>query len=83
MVECINPEDEYDTGVQEEEDMLDGDRLATNSWDQDVSMLNITTKTFGTGERGWVGRTVRIRQVANRWCEFQKLEDYGASCSEQ
>jgi hypothetical protein len=78
MVECIDPEDEYETSVQEDEDMLDGNRLGTNVWDQDLSMLNITTKTFGAGERAWVGRTVKIRQVAGRWCEFQKLEDHGA-----
>jgi hypothetical protein len=77
MVECIDPEDEYETGVQEDEDMLDGDRRITNAWDQDLSMLNITTKTFGAGERAWVGRTVRIRQVARRWFDFRKLEDYG------
>ncbi|KAH0238769.1 hypothetical protein KCV06_g382, partial [Aureobasidium melanogenum] len=76
MVQCINPEDEYETGVQEDEDMLGGQRTLTNPWDQDVSMLNITTKTFGTGERGWVGRTVKIRQVAKRWCVFRELEDY-------
>jgi hypothetical protein len=76
MVECIDPEDEYETGVQEDEDMLDGDGRITNAWDQDLSMLNITTKTFGAGERAWVGRTVRIRQVAGRWFEFRKLEDY-------
>jgi hypothetical protein len=78
MVECFNPEDEYETGVQEDDDMLDGNHLATNAWDRELSMLNITTKTFGAGERAWVGRTVRIRQVAGRWCEFRKLEDYGA-----
>ncbi|CAD0089502.1 unnamed protein product [Aureobasidium mustum] len=78
MVQCTNPEDEYETGVQEDEDMLDGHRTLTNPWDADVSMLNITTKTFGTGERGWVGRTVKIRQVAKRWCVFRELEDYTA-----
>lgn len=78
MVECINPEDEYETGVQEDNDMPDGVHSVTNPWDQDLSMLNITTKTFGAGERAWVGRTVRVRQVAARWCEFRKLEDYGA-----
>jgi hypothetical protein len=76
MVECIDPEDEYETGAQEDEDMLDGNRLVTNAWDQDLSMLNITTKTFGAGERAWVGRTVRIKQVAGRWFEFRKLEDF-------
>lgn len=79
MVECINPEeDEYETGVREDEDMLDGGHPVTNAWDQDLSMLNITTKTFGAGERAWVGRTVKIRQVAGRWCEFRKLEEHSA-----
>lgn len=77
MVECFNPEDEYETGFQGDEDILDGDHVATNAWDRELSMLNITTKTFGAGERAWVGRTVRIRQVAERWCEFRKLEGYG------
>jgi len=81
MVECINPEDEYETGGQEDEAMLDGPRPVTNIWDQDLSMLNITTKTFGAGERAWVGRTVRIRQVAGRWFKFRKLEDYDAAPS--
>ncbi|KAI5199085.1 hypothetical protein E4T39_06440 [Aureobasidium subglaciale] len=75
MVECINPEDEYETGAREDEDMLDGNHPALNPWDQDVSMLNITTKTFGTGERGWVGRTVSIRRIAQRWFAFRKLKD--------
>lgn len=79
MVQCINPEDEYETGAQEDEDMLDGHRTLTNPWDEDVSMLNITTKTFGTGERGWVGRTVKIRQVAKRWCVFRELEAFDAN----
>lgn len=78
MVECINPQDEYETGVQEDEDMLDGAHPVANAWDQSLSMLNITTKTFGAGERAWVGRTVRIRQVARRWCEFRKLEECSA-----
>ncbi|GAB7350651.1 hypothetical protein MBLNU459_g1218t1 [Dothideomycetes sp. NU459] len=44
-------------------------------WDEELSMLNVTTKTFGAGERGWVGRTVRIGQVAERWCEVVRLSD--------
>lgn len=44
-------------------------------WDQQLSMLNVTTKTFGVGERGWVGRTVSVRQVAERWCEFTTLSE--------
>lgn len=39
-------------------------------WDQEVSILNVATKTFGAGERGWVGRTVKLRVIASRWCVF-------------
>ena len=49
-------------------------RLASeNPWDEEVSILNVTTKSFGAGERGWVGRTVTIRAIAERWCGFEKL----------
>lgn len=41
-------------------------------WDEEVSILNVATKTFGAGERGWVGRTVKLRTIASRWCVFQK-----------
>ncbi|TKA33604.1 hypothetical protein B0A50_00440 [Salinomyces thailandicus] len=41
-------------------------------WDEQVSILNVTTKNFGAGERGWVGRTVKVRDIAGRWCRFQK-----------
>lgn len=40
-------------------------------WDQEVSILNVATKTFGAGERGWVGRTVKLRAIASRWCVFE------------
>jgi hypothetical protein len=41
-------------------------------WEEQVSILNITTKSFGAGERGWVGRTVKIRSVAERWFVFKR-----------
>jgi hypothetical protein len=44
-------------------------------WDEAVSILNVTTKSFGTGERGWVGRTVTVRSMAGRWCRFFKTND--------
>lgn len=43
-------------------------------WDEPVSMLNVTTKTFGVGESGWVGRTVTIREIAARWCQVVNVE---------
>lgn len=45
-----------------------------NVWDEEVSMLNVTTKKFGAGEKGWAGRTVPIRRVVERWCVFDKVK---------
>jgi hypothetical protein len=44
-----------------------------NPWDEEVSILNVTTKSFGAGERGWVGRTVKLRRIAGRWFRFHYL----------
>ncbi|KAK3684396.1 hypothetical protein LTR37_020331 [Vermiconidia calcicola] len=44
-----------------------------SQWDEHVSILNVTTKSFGVGERGWVGRTVKIRSIAERWCTFRNM----------
>lgn len=46
-----------------------------NIWDVEVSILNVTTKSFGAGERGWMGRTVSIRRIAGRWCRFVNMND--------
>jgi hypothetical protein len=43
---------------------------AADIWNEEVSILNVTTKSFGAGGRGWVGRTVTIRRVAERWFVF-------------
>ncbi|KAI7320365.1 hypothetical protein KC315_g9468 [Hortaea werneckii] len=48
-------------------------QLTRSVWDEEVSILNVTTKSFGAGERGWVGRTVRVTDVAGRWCHFERL----------
>jgi hypothetical protein len=48
--------------------------LLENPWDEEVSILNVTTKSFGAGGRGWVGRTVTIRRIAERWCVFSAFQ---------
>lgn len=48
-------------------------------WDEAVSILNVTTKSFGAGERGWVGRTVTIRRIAERWCRFIDVAGAGSN----
>lgn len=41
-------------------------------WAEKLSILNVTTKSFGLGDRAWLGRTVSARQVAERWCRFAR-----------
>lgn len=43
-------------------------------WDEEVSILNVTTKSFGAGGRGWVGRTVTMKRIAERWCVFSRFQ---------
>lgn len=42
-------------------------------WAERLSILNVTTKSFGIGDRAWAGRTVTARSVAERWCRFEKI----------
>ncbi|KJX96515.1 hypothetical protein TI39_contig618g00014 [Zymoseptoria brevis] len=42
------------------------------AWDEELSMLNVTTKRLGELS---VGRTVKARVVAERWCTFERLHD--------
>jgi hypothetical protein len=61
--------DHADIGYELESETVAVPPLA-NPWDEEVSILNVTTKSFGAGGRGWVGRTVTIRRIAERWCVF-------------
>ncbi|TLD37904.1 hypothetical protein E2P81_ATG03579 [Venturia nashicola] len=62
--------EDMDTDIGDEE-MLDTTVEQTKDiWEEDVAILNVTTKSFGAGERGWVGRTVKVRKVIERWCIF-------------
>lgn len=40
----------------------------TNPWEEEIPILDATTKTFGGfGERGLLGRSVKVEVVARRW----------------
>jgi hypothetical protein len=75
LVECsphlpVTSNDDMDTEGGDE-DMLDTvEEQKKDIWEEQLAILNVTTKSFGAGERGWVGRTVRIRRVVERWCVF-------------
>lgn len=68
-----NSADRRDTGMEAEETALQSG--GHDIWDDEVPILNAATKTFGVaGERrGWLGRTVRLRDVAGRWFAFEEL----------
>ena len=58
--------------------MSDGDpddSSVHDPWDQDVSILNVSARRFGSaaGERSWAGRTVTAERIAARWFRFQHL----------
>ena len=53
---------------------------SVSPWDEEVSILNVTTKSFGAGGRGWVGRTVTIRRIAERWCVFSSFQRKDSEC---
>jgi hypothetical protein len=69
-----------DENIQPDEPVLHSDSPEATTelrpsapWDEEVSILNVTTKSFGVGGRGWVGRTVTIRRTAERWCHFHEM----------
>lgn len=43
---------------------------SSDSWDEELSILNVTTKRLGDLS---VGRTVKARTVASRWCTFENM----------
>ncbi|KAK4895386.1 hypothetical protein LTR27_006450 [Elasticomyces elasticus] len=70
--ECLEAANPAAKDTDPEGEMLDIAHPRTNSvWDEEVSILNVATKSFGAGERGWVGRTVKLRTIAARWCIFE------------
>lgn len=72
--ECQHREaEEVADGYDHENDAVHAPPLE-NAWDEEVSILNVTTKSFGVGGRGWVGRTVTIRRIAERWCVFSSAQ---------
>jgi hypothetical protein len=66
------PVDDHHTqpDMDTDEQELDSRARRADVWDEEVSMLNVSTRTFAAGEQGWVGRTVRLRDVAGRWFSF-------------
>jgi hypothetical protein len=54
-----------------------GESAPLDPWEQDVSILNVAAKKFGSGtnDRAWAGRTVKVKRIAARWFRFHKLDE--------
>ncbi|KAF1816822.1 hypothetical protein P152DRAFT_426140 [Eremomyces bilateralis CBS 781.70] len=46
-----------------------------DGWERQVGILSSTTRSFRSGERAWVGRTVPVKAMLGRWCRFVELEE--------
>lgn len=79
IAECPAPSADAELQVEgmdiEAEPERDGPRGdgSEDPWSRQIGILNVTTRTFGAGERGWVGRTVEARRVVGRWCRFERV----------
>ncbi|KAI9772548.1 MAG: hypothetical protein M1840_000753 [Geoglossum simile] len=50
----------------------DGGGVSKSVWDEQVPLLSGTVRGFGSEEKGWTGRTVKIKRVLERWCLFSE-----------
>ncbi|KAI9713048.1 MAG: hypothetical protein M1820_001033 [Bogoriella megaspora] len=83
IAECFEPEPQEPALAASEDESEhtstvaghNHDAIQEKPWNEDVSILNVTTKSFGAGERGWMGRTVKIGQIVARWCTFKTLPE--------
>ena len=81
LVECEGGRQAQHEHVEDDAVMLEGDAGGgdatepQNPWDQDVSILNVSARRFGSGvgERAWAGRAVTAKRIAARWFRFHNL----------
>jgi len=69
VVQSLHPE--IDNNDMEEE----AEHTVDDPWEQQIPILNVTTKNFRPGDSGWVGRTVTVKTVVERWCTFVTSKD--------
>lgn len=70
-----NGDDEENNNINTDDDQI------ADPWEQEVSILNVSSRRFGSGsgERLWAGRTVKAKRIAARWFRFQGLDHDRAS----
>lgn len=91
MVECVGRwRETREEDGEEEEEQVDamirgGDRdrdrddraeaEEEDPWEQEVSILNVSTRKFASGssDRVWAGRSIKVRRIAGRWFRFDTI----------
>jgi hypothetical protein len=86
VVECqvkhriAEDKEDEDIGMEDidEDGNVDEEQEEHDPWEQEVSILNVSARRFGSnsGERAWAGRTIKVKNVAARWFRFQQLCDH-------
>ena len=56
------PAEQADDGVEDDD-----------PWEEEVPVLNATTRAFGTEQKVLRGRKVKIKHVVGRWCRVVQL----------
>jgi hypothetical protein len=84
VIECQVKRPRIENSDGEDVDMTEGEESHAKEeveekdpWDQEVSILNVSARRFGSnsGERAWAGRTLKAKSIAARWFRFKKLDD--------
>jgi hypothetical protein len=88
VIEChaskrkVGSEDDKSSDIDmsngDEEDHPEGESEAKDPWDQEVSILNVSARRYGSNsvERAWAGRTLTAKTIASRWFRFEKQDDH-------
>ena len=86
MVECVDErrdiardEDGEDVDALMRSEDGDGeDQAEEDPWEQDVAILNVSARRFGSGgsDRAWAGRTIKVKRIASRWFRFQGVDSF-------
>ncbi len=74
---------EEDTGMTDEELLIRGDasvhdprETAKDPWATQVPILSMSIRRLGLGEGSLGGRSVTVRSVAARWCDFKTIAEH-------
>jgi hypothetical protein len=69
---------DIDMSNGDEDDHPEGESEEKDPWDQEVSILNVSARRYGSnsGERAWAGRTLTAKSIASRWFRFEQQDDH-------